>query len=455
MNNIEAIVKELLILEEKSNIDKMRILDFPIWNIVKYKVRGDYIVKKTKGDKMSTSKRTVSSLLNPFFLWNSFWSFNKILFGLSKADSILMGFSRPEYFKGLYIDKFLDPVIELTELKNSYLYFEYGKGAKHKLPRMHSDHICYTEFIHVISYLISKFLSYPFCFFYNREITLFKDKIDAVLDLSYSKRYFSSVIVEFKILVYFYSIILKRTGAKRIFGVNRVLFKPISFAAHKRGLVVYELQHGVAFGPTRLESGVYEPEIDPDYYLLFGESCPRDIFGMPVDRVINVGWAFNEFLLENNASRPCNDSCLVISEPHISNKIINITIQLAQCFPNIIFHIRRHPMEEFSIEQSRRFSNIPNIIDTTDRENSGLVVMKYRYVIGENSTVLFEALQMGKNVGRLSFGGLSPLGVNEEDSFYYIHSVEDFGGFLSATPTKPKTCTYSPFKKNLFNSFLS
>lgn len=51
-------------------------------------------------------------------------------------------------------------------------------------------------------------------------------------------------------------------------------------------------------------------------------------------------------------------------------------------------------------------------------------------MIGTNSSVLFEALSLGKNVGRLAFGGLFINRYIGDDDFYYVQSLEDFDNFL-------------------------
>jgi len=69
-------------------------------------------------------------------------------------------------------------------------------------------------------------------------------------------------------------------------------------------------------------------------------------------------------------------------------------------------------------------------------------------VIGENSTVLYEAVSMGKKVARLALGGLHPKFINPEDydSFFIIRKFEDFSKFIESNmDSRIPTSIYSEF----------
>ena len=241
---------------------------------------------------------------------------------------------------------------------------------------------------------------------------------------------------------------------KNVFGVSRILFKPVSFAAKKNNIKVYEFQHGITQTTTELYGGNYLPAIDPDYFLLFGDACPHDVFGIPTNKVINIGWAFKIYLGETTNKSYLMNSCLVISEPTITDKIIEATIELSKKYPAFEFHIRRHPQEAFSEEQIALINQYEKIKDVTNEINSFIVLLDYNFVIGENSTVLYEALSLGKKVARINFCGLNPVSRSEEDSFYYLDTVDDYKNYIEGE-RKIKSCAiYSDFKTNIFNSLI-
>lgn len=62
-----------------------------------------------------------------------------------------------------------------------------------------------------------------------------------------------------------------------------------------------------------------------------------------------------------------------------------------------------------------------------------MALKRYLYVVGVNSSVLFEALSMGKIVARLNFNGFCPIPTHiEEDGFYYVSCLVDFQKFINS-----------------------
>lgn len=451
---LDEVISNLVEEENKRELDTIRISGVPIWNLLKYETRRRYLL-------MNGICESVQSSNSPFFkiesikgFWESFYKFHKQLIRPSVSDNFIMNFSRLDNINGEYIDRFIDPVLELTGLKNSYICFEYGRVGIHHRPRKNKEHVIYTDYIYLLSYVWSFLFALFFLCLNYTSIRFFRMKVNEAMSLTLSPFWISRKIVEFKTNVAIFSFLLSRIRAKRVFGVSRILFRHVAFAAKKNNIPVYEFQHGITLGATVLSSGNYVAEIDPDYFLLFGNSCPRDVHGIPANRTINIGWAFKEYLRGITNEKYRDGCCLVVSEPQISNQIITVTSLLAEAFPHIEFHIRRHPQEAFNDEQNARLKLLPNVVDATNKRNSMLVVMEYDYIIGENSTVLFEGLSMGKKVARLNICGLHPVNRLDDDAFYYIDKVEDFGTYLNGPVKEMKEEVYSDFNVDLFNSFL-
>ena len=104
-------------------------------------------------------------------------------------------------------------------------------------------------------------------------------------------------------------------------------------------------------------------------------------------------------------------------------------------------------------------SGYANILDVSRPVNSNIAILSYDFIIGENSTVLYEALSIGKKVGRINFGGfvLRQYDPTQPDGFYYIHQEEDLKDFIStgSHTDNARKDIYSDFNVDLFNSFLS
>lgn len=453
-NQIGKSLSELVVLENKYELDTIRISNLPIWNIIKYDIRRKFLLYKGICETLQSVNVKISFKQSMIGMWKSLYGFLKICIAPKKVDNIIMGFSRLDNINGMYIDRFTDPVIDLSKLKDNYIYFEYGRTGMHMSPRKNIKRVVYTDFIYLFSLIWGYSAAIPIMLLNYRELQQFKKCLVDVTSLDIKLFYLSRIIAEFKCNACIFEIIITRLNAKRVFGVSRILFKHASFAAKKKNLSVYEFQHGITLSNTELYSGNYIPEIDPDYFLLFGDSCPRDVFGIPKELTINIGWAFKQYIKGLSNDNKFTNCCLVISEPQISNQIIEATLILAKHNPHINFHIRRHPQESFTVEQKSKFESTQNVIDCTNKKNSLLVVMAYDYIIGENSTVLYEGLSLGKKVARLNICGLHPLLRNNNDSFYYIDRLEDFEKYINAPVKKMKADVYSDFNVELFNSFL-
>lgn len=461
MKTHEKAIKELVEIEEQLGLYQYKIGSIPVWNIIRYKIRRQYLYRETGINEVETATCTISIKGLIKYTWFSLKQFIHLIIKKQKIDNVMMGFSRLEKVGDVYVDKFIDPVIEQSNLQNNYIYIEYGKTGCHKLPRCHQKNIFYLDFFYLSFYILGIIIS-PFILLSNYfTIREFHQKIKTgIMQDRSCLRFILFALGEAFLQYHFFKFLLKKIHAKRIFGVSRILFFMPSLAAKGMNLPVYEFQHGITNGATCLYSGYYNPDIDPDYFLTFGDACHKNLFGIPENKIINIGWAFKSYLKQQHLNTEIFfDTFLVISEPEISQKVIDIVILFANHFPEYKFHIRRHPQEKFTDKQKEMISGYANILDVSSPVNSNIAILSYDFIIGENSTVLYEALSIGKKVGRINFGGfvLRQYDPTQPDGFYYIHQIEDLKDFISTEfhVGNARKHIYSDFNVDLFNSFLS
>ena len=147
----------------------------------------------------------------------------------------------------------------------------------------------------------------------------------------------------------------------------------------------------------------------------------------------NIGWAFPNLL--RNAECPVKPNAqdvLVVSDPEVTDAMIAAVSVLAKSFPNSVFYLRPHPHEHYTEEQINAISRVSNLRIQDNRINIALILQSFTYVIGESSSVLYEALSNGNMVGKLFMNGLSPKYLEKEDikAFCEIHNEQDFGEFI-------------------------
>ena len=268
---------------------------------------------------------------------------------------------------------------------------------------------------------------YRFSIFYYRG----KDKkasgefADSWKDLIYIILFTSQFFVKCVLLYFLY----KRIKAKRVIAPTISIEHIVP--ARWCNMKTYELQHGITTDLTTTYSGVFSPIAHADYFLAFGESSVSPVFGYPIEKVCNVGYAFKQFLKKKSSSKYPENTFLVLSDPEISERIVDTLLLFTKKYPDYIFHIRLHPLEELSDNLKERLANAHvEIADNTI--NSMLAIMSYHAVIGVNTTVLYEAISVGVKAACISFNGLDPDNYPNpllKEYFYVISELDDLERF--------------------------
>lgn len=378
----------------------------------------------------------------------------KLLISGRKYDTVFLPFMRIDKVGGWYMDKFTDPLIELCfKDKEGYIIFDQGRAGVHARPRMHENHCVQTDCLVAGSRYYSKL-------FWKSFYRKYKDTIDGLYDTiiqidsncGLTKTSIAKYVCSGLRYQRYFEILFKRLKAKRVIGPTR---RRAEFtAAHKLGMKAYECQHGISYGETIMYGGFQPKEYTPDNFLAFGNNNPIDVYGIAPEKIVNIGWALNNIIASSKDFIQYNTrDVLVISDPEITDSIINFTLLLAKANPESHFYVRPHPHEKISESQKNRLESLPNAHWQDKRINIAMVMQGFTHVVGENSTVLYEALAVGKKVAKLYCEGLHPRYLREEDKdcFWEVRDEETFSRFLNEDiSTKKAKSIYSPFNKELF-----
>ena len=433
MTSISELLRELVLIESRLGCCEILYRGMPLYRIFRFELRKKYLKKRVPNytnDSRKSSFSISSVFINVLY---SLYDVCTVCFTKKKVDTIIFPHFRLFNFNGVLIEKFTDPLLEQSSLLGSVAVFQQSYRVNYRRKRLRIDMLYQVECLTMFTFMVSLVLLVFFYFGKTRkDIDILIKKIrrlQSVAGKDRFKMYFN--FVNFYVLSFYYRQIFKKLKCKRIFVVNRDSFKSQIFAAHQLGLKVYELQHGVTMGPTVLYSGFFNPVIDPDYFLTFGAMWKGELFAMPVDRTINIGFAYKNYIQSLNVKISKGiESVLVISSPAITEEIVTIVEKLAILYPMNKFYFRTHPQENLSVSQKERLTLCLNVFYSDKSIESNIEILSYEHVIGTNSSVLFEALSLGKNVGRLAFGGLFINRYIGDDDFYYVQSLEDFDNFL-------------------------
>lgn len=458
----DELIKNICIKELQSGCFRHTIKGIAIYNYVqkflrKQKCREYGFMAKSKSmhvDNIKMIATIARSTYQLFFL----------LLIKKNVRNFIYSFPRVDKVNGIYLDKFTDPVIDYSNIKGQgFVIFEKGKFFTHSTPRYHSEKVIYCDAIDYFSKFFAKLALRWFMHKYNPEFQKLWLSIDTTFpNITYSKIVTAQTIIQSYFSTNIYKYIFKRLSVVNFFAPGRGAFSILIPAAKQSGVKVFEIQHGITYGESVTYSGYRDPLFTPDYFLSFGDNKPLDVYGISPDKIINIGYAFIDYL-NKSSSLSVEDNIsyydvLVVSEPHITTAILTVVLQLADNNPSVMFHFRPHPEEYLTDEQKRQIDVVRNIVIDDNRQNIMVVLNKFLHVIGENSTVLYEAASMGKKVGRLNMEGLSPefLSKEDENSFYIISNNGDFVNYLNiSNNTKLSKKIYSPFLPDVINHLIN
>lgn len=450
---------EMLSKEMESPICEEKIWGFPLWRVFRSPMRYEYLNKKDYFIQASAKVESPRLLVKNVCI--SIKQLIVLLCTSPQKDYCCFAFPRLYDIEGRLIDKITDPLVGMPPLKDNVVVFnQLFDNYEHQAYVLNNDHYmldaCWAK-----SVLMSHVL-FPFvCMRYYRRVDrVFQIAKTIFGEYTFSRAKFFLLLSEFLSNMISARLILGRLRPRCILIVNRENYLPYSVIAKKMGIKVLELQHGVTHGATPLYSGYYDISVDPDYFCAFGKAWVGSQFGVPLERVKNIGWRYSSFIksLYHDKVRIKDHHVLVISSPEISGRILEATVQLATAYPECHFGLRLHPQQEISDDEKKIIAPFKNIYLQDKAIESNIALLSYNYVIGENSSVVYEALSLGRRVGRICLCGLNPSRVPgvDDDGFYYINNVSDFERFLSFSNNENKINNYfySEFDGDQFSDVL-
>jgi hypothetical protein len=455
---IDRIIEE----EKKSDLYSEKYRGFPIWRLFRFHCRIRYLSEHIPNYTNDATRQTIPLQLAKRLqnICTSFVNLISVVVKSKNFDNVIFAFPRLQNIKGCWIDKFTDPVIDNTKLSSNPLIFQYPTKKIYDGVRWKSKRVIKTDFIVFISYLLSLF-GYPFYLFscYRRSINSLYIKAKIFFNLSakdQKKWHYQFCSFYFQTIIYKY--LFEKIKCKRIFVVNRVSFLPQIFAAHQCKIRVYEFQHGITHSSTPLFSGNYDVVADPNIFLVFGKMWIGEQYAIPIDQIINIGWAYPQWIdnMVTMSKDQLENAVLIISSPEITNKIADTVISLSKKYTIWEFHIRCHPNEKMPEETKNMINLLPNVKVIDNTIDSFIALHSYQHIIGENSSVIYEALSMGKNVGRLAYNGFTPMRLKNivDDVFFYLNTEDDFIDFVQRFEQKTDNDAYSEFMPEIINSLI-
>ncbi len=454
MNNgdEQQLLKDIARKEIEYGLYDPKINGLSIYSFIRFRLRNSYLERigaPSINPRQGLDKKTfiISAII-------SLWDFVKLLIKQKHYSIVFFSFPRIDKIGKYYLDKYTDPLISEAHLTNDYIIFDHGRAGAHPCPRYNSSKVVYLDILSIHSKLCSALLWFRF---YKKN----KDGLDklysslqnvfgAILPLDTCIKAIYSNYLYSKALCF----VFKSLSAKCLIGPARSYMVVPFYAAHTLGIRKYEIQHGVTYDETSTYTGFQDPMVMPDMFLAFGNNKPSNVYGIDESRIVNIGWALQDYVAKLPQKEAYQEKdVLVISDPEVTDAIFEVVLKLAEDNPDSTFYIRPHPHDIITEQQLNSISSKRNIKIQDKGINITVVLQGFKHVIGENSTVLYEALAVKKKVGRLFYKGLNPKYLEESDRecFWEIHNQDEFERFISEDITiKKSKSIYSKFNKELF-----
>lgn len=424
------------------------------YTLVRRRIRAK--VLEVNGYFVMPNKFTVNKRFVLGSLMVSAWHLIKLVCNSRHYSTVFCAFPRIDKIQGAFLDKFTDPLIIQGGLKDNYIILDHGLAGVHAKPRLNDDRLIYCEILQVISFLYTNLFIGRFKARHKEVLNQMLDAVEKASEIKIDRSFYYKEVMRSYTSCKLYEWLLRKIKAQKVIGVARPF--TLFIAAHKVGAKVLETQHGITYSETLPYSGYRDPLIVPDYFLAFGNNRPLDVYGIDESRIVNIGWALQEYI-DNLPllNRYGTKDILVISDPGKTDDILAAVTELAQAYLESTFYFRPHPHEKISDKHRSLMESLGNVRIQDNSINITEVMSGFNYVIGESSTVLYEALSAGKRVGKLFMGTLAPayLDMADADYFWEIRTISDFEAFLNENPsTKKQRNIFSPFNSQLFNQIL-
>lgn len=235
-----------------------------------------------------------------------------------------------------------------------------------------------------------------------------------------------------------YSLLFRSENVKTVF-VVAPLIQGIFGAARLAGARFVELQHGSVSAYHPMHNWPPGVAIDnvPDEYWAWGDHWIRGI-GFASRTTPKIVGALNSFESVRTANHEVvSGQVAVMSSPDNTARLFAATLECAIAHPHKTFVYKGHPRENLDL-QIRQLADMPSVTNITFVEKTQgalTLIAQSEFVIGVNSTTLFEAAGLGKRVAVVGISGweiaeaLVAVGGAE-----FIKNPQDLGARLDSIP---------------------
>ena len=426
---VDPIVEE----ERHLKLYDIRVLGVSLWRLIRIPVL-ETILATRRGLGRSNHNR-IDIRRTPQMIAGIARSLWHIL-RLRRCRYLIVGFPRRRFEDGEWIDPFSDPLIDCLGPRN-VLCIEKPFGGVHFRPQR-TRSIIHYDWLTAVSLCASTVFAFIPWLVLPRKI---RSLVRGIRRIGPVPSWRIGMLAGKTVVSFFVergaaSVLLALVRPKAVLLTMRRHHHPLIHACKARAIPVYELQHGAMAEGGFKYSTPYDPKLDPDLFLTFGEFWNESDWGVPATAVKAVGF---KYIADKKLSMPATASAdrrkvMLVSQPHVW-RILDIAFgAMISAFPDVQFILKLHPQDVGRWWERYPSGRAPNV-----QVCGGMYPDLYDLfaqcdcVCGYDSTVLFEAAFLGLKVGILNADGdnlCSALKFAGQFNFHEIRRPEQLGDLL-------------------------
>lgn len=403
------IIKEI---ENKKNLFQKKIKNIYFWKIIRFNLFSEIVKKKCRTNEAHDliSKTNKLKYLLKWCIYNTLK--NNVL----KKEIIIFDHNRFFHENNCYKSIYTFDLIKKLEKKKITYEIIYPNFTNDKIKNKNVHRIENLNYIFIkILYLLKRKISKlslndkEFLIKLKKELEeKFKiEKIGLLEENNILKELYN-----FEAGYQYYKKYFRIKSPQKIYLICSYGREAIIVAAQELGIEVIELQHGVF---TKYHIGYSFPIIKvpyfPNKFFIFGEYWKKDEF-LPINtESIIYGYPYLRNQLERykNIEKKKNQ-VIFISQGPIGKKLSKKATEFAKDNPSIKVVYRLHPGEflRWKTEYKELYENreLENLkISDNNEKNLYEYLFESEYLIGVNSTVIYEALEIELKIGIIKLFG--------------------------------------------------
>ena len=405
--NSNTFTTKLIELENEFNLFHWTIGDVYIWQVCRY------LIFLKLNSKLSNNLSNISNTPN---LKQLVQFYTRVLFNLilrnpllyrDTNDTLVIESGRKYRVNDEYIDIYTHYFCQdLGKMKISFTRYQTTHDFEKISNKCKND--LHFDFAYVIPNIISKFIKIKI----TPEDSVLALEIERRLEAEFDIRIdlislLKNEYKNYKAKYLIFNRLFKSKKFNNIYLTNSCDKSPLIKAAKDNKICVCELQHGFMSDHTVFQHypNVKEDSLDyfPDKFYIW-DNIKMITSKLPLSPKNIV--PFKNAHLEYIKSKYSNiekkeNQILVISQPTISEQILEFVIKNIEEKTKYHFIFKLHPTEEsyfFSEKIKKKISNYDNLSIVDTKQPLYKLIVESKYVLGVSSTAMFEAQFLGSQI---------------------------------------------------------